>query len=76
MDIINKNQWQERQDTITCFISEAQHAGSLCSVQDVEEFCDLLHRHKATLHRIAEIQCSVRAVERMGSGNMEDLLVI
>lgn len=55
---MNKKQWQERQDTITCFISEAQHAGSMCSVKDVEQFCDLLHRYETTLHRLAEYACN------------------
>lgn len=54
---MNKKQWQERQDTINCFISEAQHVGSLCSVRDVEEFCDLLHGYETTLHRVAELRC-------------------
>lgn len=61
---MNKKQWRERLDTISCFISEAQHAGSMCSVQDIEQFCDLLHRYETTLHRILEIQCSVEMSEK------------
>lgn len=59
-----KKQWTERQDTITCFISEAQNAGSMLSIRDIEQFCDLLHRYETTLHRIAEIQCSVEMTEK------------
>lgn len=62
--MVTKKQWQERQDTITCFISEAQHAGSLCSPRDIEDFCDLLHRYETSLHRIGEIQCSVEMSEK------------
>ena len=61
---MNKKQWQERQDTINCFISEAQHVGSMCTPADVEQFCDRLHRYETTLHRINEMMCNEDITEQ------------
>ena len=62
--MVTRKQWTERQETINCFISEAQNAGSRLSIGDIEEICDKLHRYETTLHRISEIQCSVEMSEK------------
>jgi len=61
---MNKKQWKERQDTIATFIQDAQHAGFMLSVRDIEDLCDKLHRYETTLHRISEVQCSIEMTEK------------
>jgi hypothetical protein len=62
--MVSRKQWAERQETINCFISEAQAVGSPLSVSDIENICDKLHRYETSLHRISEIQCCIEMSEK------------
>ena len=56
---MNKQQFKERENTISTFIQDSQLKGSMVNVSDVEMLVDRLHRYETTLHRISEIWCNV-----------------
>ena len=59
---MNKNQFRERESTIEKF--QALNRNTM-DWSMVEKLVDKLHRYETTLHRIAEIQCSVEMSEEV-----------
>jgi ribosomal protein S2 len=65
--MVTIRQFKERENTIATFIQDAQLAGSMLNTSDIENLVDRLHRYETTLHRIAEIWCSVELTEKQAA---------
>ena len=68
-----KQQREDRTKTLLRISRHARAKGFDLSVLQLGDICDLLHRHEATLHRIAEMICSVEMTP--GKENKLDLKV-